>query len=416
MADPHTSPPATPRRILTVTELNQRLRRCLQERFASVWVSGEVSDLARPRSGHIYLSLKDGEGQLRAVMWRNNASRLKFNLEDGMQVHCEGQIDVYPARGNYQLIIRSVEPQGIGALQLAFNQLHDRLAREGLFDPQRKVLLPRFPQRLAVITSPTGAAIHDFLEVHRRRWVGAEILVVPTRVQGTEAADEIVAALQLVQQLRPAPDVIVLTRGGGSLEDLWCFNQESVVREVATAKIPTVSAIGHEIDVTLCDLAADIRALTPSEAAERLSPSRTELTRQLQQIRRQLANQISRQLHWNRERVHQLANRPALSDPTRVIRDLSRRVDENEQRLNLCVGSKIQAARQMIEKLASQLEALSPLSVLGRGYSLTRRNADGQLVRTLDDVTEGDKLLTQLADGRIVSQVLAATLHGSLDP
>ena len=208
---------------LTVTELTGQIKSLLEETFVSVSVCGEISDLARPRSGHIYFSLKDETAQIRAVLWRGTARQLKFDLDDGMEVICEGQIDVYPPRGSYQLVVREMEPRGVGALQLAFRQLHEKLSAEGLFDPGRKRPLPSFPQRVAVVTSPTGAAIRDFLQVLKRRWRAMNTLIVPSRVQGDGAADEIAAAIRQINHLNPLPDILVVTRGGGSLEDLWCF-------------------------------------------------------------------------------------------------------------------------------------------------------------------------------------------------
>lgn len=401
-------PPASAdtRHVRTVTELNQDLRRSLQAAFPSVWVVGEIGDLARPRSGHVYLTLKDHDAQLRSILWRSTAARLKFELEEGMEVVCEGQIDVYPARGTYQLIIRKVEPKGIGALQLAFHQLRERLENEGLFAAERKRPLPRFAKRVTVITSPTGAAVHDFLKVHRRRWSETEFLIIPTRVQGAEAAEEIVDAIQLAQQLHPPPEVIVLTRGGGSLEDLWCFNEESVVREVAAANIPIVSAVGHEIDITLCDLAADVRALTPSEAAERLSPSREDLIQLLNRTSRHVKHLLVRRLQWSRERVEQLANRPVLVDPTRMIRDLTRRVDDGEERLNQQIKARFQRLNQTIAQYAGTLEALSPLKVLQRGFSVTQASQTKSVLRSVQQVSVGDRIATRLADGHIHSQVV----------
>ena len=226
--------------------------------FGSVWVAGEISNLARPQSGHCYLTLKDDQAQIRCALWRNAAARVRFDLHDGLEVVCRGRIDVYAPRGTYQLIIESIEPKGMGALELALRQLREKLAREGLFDPRRKRPLPPFVRRIAVVTSPTGAAIHDFLQVLGRRWRGADVIVVPTRVQGDGAAAEIAAAIAMANRLPLAIDCLVVTRGGGSLEDLWAFNEEAVVRAIHASRIPVISAIGHEIDVTLADLVADV--------------------------------------------------------------------------------------------------------------------------------------------------------------
>jgi exodeoxyribonuclease VII large subunit len=414
MSRPLFEPPLSrPRQVLTVTQLNLRLRETLQQAFPSVWVSGEISDLARPRSGHVYLTLKDDQGQLRAVIWRGVASQLPFDLEDGMEVICEGNIDVYPPRGSYQLIIRQLEPKGVGALQLALVRLRERLAAEGLFEAARKRPLPRFPRRVAVVTSPTGAAIRDFLEVLRRRWQGNHVLVLPTRVQGAEAAEEIVRAIQRAQTLRPLPDVLVVTRGGGSLEDLWCFNDERVVRAIAAATMPVVSAIGHEIDVTLSDLAADVRALTPSEAAERVSPSKEDVRAELEGLSRLLVRLLERKLQIARARVDALAARAVLSRPEERLRDLARRLDDWEARLHQSLLGQLRQARQRLLGLAGRLEALSPLAVLGRGYSLTQRHTDGKVIRSAEEVSSGELIRTRLAAGELISQVRERTESSS---
>jgi exodeoxyribonuclease VII large subunit len=402
------NPPA--RHVWTVTELNEQLRQALQRRFASVWVSGEITDLARPHSGHIYLTLKDEQGQLRAVLWRSVANRLTFDLQDGMQVLCEGQIDVYPPRGSYQLMVRQVEPRGLGALQLALLQLRERLAGEGLFDADRKRPLPRFPRRIALVTSPTGAAIHDFLEVQRRRWRATNVLVIPTRVQGAEAAPEIVQAIQLAQRVQPTPDCLVVTRGGGSLEDLWCFNDERVVRAVASCRIPVISAIGHEIDVTLCDLAADVRALTPSEAAERISPAMEDVRAELSAIGRLVAQLVHRRLQLARTQVHHLAERSVLCRPEQRLHDLARRVDEWESRLSRALDVRMTATRNELERWSGHVESLSPLAVLARGYSVTRGLHDGVILRSADQVQPGEAIVTRLARGQLVSHVHSTAL------
>ena len=274
--------------VLTVSELTGQIKGVLEGEFPRVWVSGELTDLARPKSGHIYLTLKDDGAQVRGVIWRNTASRLGFQPEDGQHVLCCGEIDVYPPRGSYQLVIRQLQPQGEGAMQVALRQLQQRLETEGLFDPAHKKPLPPIPRSIAFVTSPTGAAIRDFLEVLRRRWPAVHVLVIPARVQGEGAAGEIVRGIKQANQLRPAPDVLVVGRGGGSMEDLWCFNEEPVLRAIFDSRIPVVSAVGHEIDVTLSDLVADRRALTPSEAGEIVVPSRTEMQSQLSASRRRL--------------------------------------------------------------------------------------------------------------------------------
>ena len=283
--EPHAQGPQRP---LTVSELTGQVKDLLEGAFPQVWVTGEISNCARPRSGHCYLTLKDDQSQLPAVIWRPTMARLRFELHDGLEVICRGNLGVYPPQGKYQLIVQEIQPKGIGALELALRQLREKLAREGLFDPARKRPLPRFARKIAVVTSPSGAAIRDFLEVLRRRWRGTDVLIVPVRVQGEGAGEEIAAAIDQVNRLRATIDCLVVTRGGGSLEDLWAFNEEIVCRAIYHSRIPVVSAIGHEIDVTLSDLVADVRALTPSEAAERVAPAAEEIAAQLAHFGRRL--------------------------------------------------------------------------------------------------------------------------------
>ncbi len=285
---------------LTVSQLTAQIKNALEGEFTSVWVAGEISNYSRPQSGHSYFTLKDDQAQIRSVMWRSAAARLKFDLADGLDVICHGHVDVYAPRGSYQLVIDQLQPKGIGALELALRKLREKLTAEGLFDPARKRTLPPFPRRVAFVTSPTGAAIHDFLQVLQRRWRGVDVLVIPARVQGDGAVQEIVSGIRLANRVVPRPDVIVVGRGGGSLEDLWSFNEEPVVRAIAASRIPTVSAVGHEIDVTLADLAADVRALTPSEAAERIVPAAEEISARIHNYQKRLGHAAQRRVAWLR--------------------------------------------------------------------------------------------------------------------
>ncbi|MBN2476495.1 MAG: exodeoxyribonuclease VII large subunit [Pirellulales bacterium] len=393
------------RHVLRVWELTAQIKDLLETSFPSVWVTGEISNLSRPRSGHVYLTLKDDRAQLRAILWRNTADRLRFDLHDGLEAICRGHLDVYAPRGSYQFVVEQIEPKGIGTLELAFRQLREKLGREGLFEPGRKRPLPDFVRRIAVVTSPSGAAIHDFLQVLGRRWRGADVLVVPTRVQGEGAAEEIAAAIALVQRLRAPIDCLVVTRGGGSLEDLWAFNEEPVVRAIAASPIPVVSAIGHEIDVTLSDLAADVRALTPSEAAELVTPDTAELVARLRQYQRQLLAALRTRATAARTRWNTLAQHHTLRRPFQRIHDLSRRLDELEGRGSRAVRGRARHARQQADRLAAQLESLSPLGVLSRGYSLTQRTTDGRLVRNAADLALGEQITSQFACGEAVSRV-----------
>ena len=391
--------------VWSVTELTQQIKEQLESEFPAVWVSGELSDLARPRSGHVYFTLKDADAQIRGVIWKGVASRLPFDLDDGQEVLCHGQVDVYPPRGSYQLIVRKIEPMGLGALQLAFRQLHSKLTAEGLFEESHKQSLPACPQRIGVVTSPTGAAIRDFYEVLRRRWPMAEVLVLPCRVQGEGASKEIVEAIEMAGRVQPPLDVLVVTRGGGSLEDLWCFNEESVVRALFAAKIPTVSAIGHEIDVTLSDLVADLRALTPTEAAERIVPAAAEVKAKLATDLQRMSNAIRHHLSVSRARLLALSERRVLRRPGEQLDLLSQRVDDLERRGAKALLDQRQRCQERLRAVATQLESLSPLGVLSRGYSVTRLESTGQLVTDVRSLAGGELLNTRLGNGIVTSRV-----------
>ena len=324
---------------------------------------------------------------------------MRFDLHDGLEVVCRGRIDVYAPRGTYQLIIESIEPKGIGALELALRQLREKLAREGLFDPRRKRPLPPFVRRIAVVTSPTGAAIHDFLQVLGRRWRGADVIVVPTRVQGEGAAAEIAAAIATANRLPLAIDCLVVTRGGGSLEDLWAFNEEAVVRAIHASRIPVISAIGHEIDVTLADLVADVRALTPSEAAELVAPAAEDLLARFRQTEKRLSAALRWRLAAARSRLDAVAAHRVFRRPLERIEDLALRLDELDARANRAVRQRLLLARSQVQQQAARLESLSPLGVLSRGYSLTQRVADGRIVRDAAELKPGDEIVTRFGKG-----------------
>lgn len=391
--------------VFSVSELTAQIKDLLEMAFPAVWVSGEISNFSRPRSGHCYLTLKDEGAQIPAVIWRNTAVQVRFDLHDGLEVVCRAGVGVYPPHGKYQLIIQEIEPKGLGALELALRQLREKLAKEGLFEPARKRPLPRFVKRIAVVTSPTGAAIRDFLEVLRRRWAGADVLVVPVRVQGEGAAQEIAAAVEQVNRLTGEFDCIVVTRGGGSLEDLWAFNEEIVVRAIYASRIPVVSAVGHEIDVTLSDLVADVRALTPSEAAERIAPAASEMTALLGQYARRLVTALRSRAAAARARLEALAGRRAFRRPFERLQEHSRRLDEMELRMHRAARGRLRLAGRQVEAIAGRLESLSPLGVLARGYSLTQRVRDGRVVRDASELEPGAQIRTRLARGEVVSRV-----------
>ena len=392
-------------RMLSVSELTARIRAVLQDDFADVALKGEVTGLSRPRSGHVYFSLKDEGATIRAVMWKANAGKLPFDLENGLSVKVWGDVEVYAPRGEYQVIARRIEPEGVGALELAFRQIVERLRAEGLFDPERKRALPRYPSRIVVVSSPTGAAIRDFVQVATRRWPMAEILIAPARVQGPGAAGEIADAIALANRVIGA-DFVVLARGGGSLEDLWAFNEEVVARAIFGSALPVVSAIGHEVDVTVSDLVADLRALTPTDAANRCVPDADELRMTLDLLGRRMARSVSEPIARARLRLQSLSDR---SDRALALRSDRARTSlaRLSERLDCSIHSAFSHRRDCLARLAAQLEALSPLKVLSRGYSLTLLDDGSTVVRSSSDVKPGDLLRTRLADGTITSRVIS---------
>jgi len=389
--------------VLSVSQLTEQIKVLMEDCFPIVWVAGEISNFSRPQSGHCYLTLKDERAQIRAVLWRQAAARVRFDLADGMHVLCCGSIDVYAPRGSYQLVIQEIQPLGVGALELALRQLQQKLAAEGLFDPARKRPLPRFPRRIAVITSPTGAAIRDFLQVMSRRWRGTDVLVVPVRVQGEGAGAEIAAAIEAVNRLGAEIDCLVVTRGGGSLEDLWAFNEEVVVRAIHASRIPVVSAVGHEIDVTLSDLVADVRALTPSEAAERIVPAEEEVRQLIGQQRMRLQAALKSQAARVRARLEAVAARRGLRRPLDRVHELSRRLDEWSTQAARVLRHRLEIGGHKVEQFAGKLEALSPLGVLARGYSITQRG--DEVVREAGELAVGDAIRTRYHRGSTVSRV-----------
>ena len=394
---------------LSIEDLNQWIAAAIEANIPKVWVAGEITDLSQPRSGHIYMGLKDSNAQIRAVLWRSSAERLKFKLEDGQAVLAYGRVDLYSPRGSYQLVIERIEPQGVGALQLAFQQLYQRLSKEGLFDADRKKTLVRFPRRIGFVTSPSGAAIQDFLEVLRRRWRGTDVIIIPAKVQGFGAAQEIAAGIALAQRIEPPLDCLVVGRGGGSMEDLWCFNEEVVVRAIAASKIPTISAVGHEIDVTLSDLVADVRALTPSEAAELVVPSEVDVLTIVEGYERRLSQSLQQKFDLYRLKLDSIARRPVITRPEEYIAQRAQRIDELGIRIERAIDRTIESMRLKLASKAASLDALSPLKTLQRGYSLTRlvdsQPAASSLLTSTSQIAIGDTLDTRLSEGRVESLV-----------
>lgn len=400
------SQPATPGvKILSVAELTRIIRGLLEEAFPAVWVVGEISNCRRQgSSGHIYLTLKDAEAQLPAVLWQSLARRLRFEPRDGLAVVVRGRIEVYAPHGKYQMIIDEMQPKGIGRLELAFQQLKEKLERLGYFDPRRKRPLPRYPRRIALITSPSGAAVRDMLEILGRRWPAVEVWVCPVRVQGDGAAPEIAAMIRHVNRLR-GPEVLIVGRGGGSLEDLWAFNEECVARSIFESRLPVISGVGHETDLTIADLVADVRALTPSEAAERVVPDRIKVLAEIDGQRSRLESYMSRRLERLRQRLADLEQRRCFRLPLDGIRDREHRLDEATERLHGAQCRHLNQLRQRLEAHAARLEGLSPLNVLARGYSLTRKEADQTVIRSAGQARPGERLVTTLQQGRLVSIV-----------
>ncbi len=434
--------------IWSVSSLLASVQDRLEFHFDLLWVEGEVSNLRSPGSGHLYFTLKDDSSQIRAVMFKSQAGRLPFALEDGQHLLCLGRVNIYRNRGDLQLVVDAAEPAGEGALRLAFEQLKERLAREGLFEKSSKKELPAFPSRIFLITSPTGAALHDFVKTARMRYKGVEIIICPVKVQGDEAADEIIKGLALAEHAAGLGDVIVIARGGGSLEDLWPFNDESLARAIFACKIPVVSAIGHEVDFTIADFVADARAATPTAAAQLVVPDVSAYEERVRLLESRLADVLRQNIREKSQRVHflearlkeprwilaehrlmvdefqnrlaqlvegkrahflnQLASlgiRLASCDPLKYLSGLGARLELLEQSLHTSVERIVESKQTRLSGLAGRLHSLSPLGVLSRGYSLVYSAKTGRIVTNAKDVGIGDKLKVRLARGCLECKV-----------
>jgi exodeoxyribonuclease VII large subunit len=392
-------------KILTIGELTRALKGVVEDAFPSVWVTGEISGYKKHSSGHHYFTLRDAEAQLKSALWRTSVSRLRFDPKDGIEVIARGRLDIYPPRGEYTFIVEEMLPKGLGAKELALQQLKQKLLAQGYFDPHRKRSLPRFPKRLAVVTSPTGAAIRDILKILERRWPAVEVWVCPVRVQGEGAGQEIAAAIRLANRIRTPIDIMIVGRGGGGQEDLWAFNEECVAQAIFASRIPIVSAVGHEIDLTIADLVADRRAATPSEAAELTVPDRHELYQGLEETSYRLRSLLGRRLELAQDRLRDLANRRPFRFPLERIHFLDQQFDEWRERLDRSMKGRLSKNHQRLESMSSRLESLSPLNVLARGYSLTRKEADGTVVKDSQQVVPGERVVTLFQHGRIVSRI-----------
>ena len=433
--------------MLTVSALTRQVRSTLEQKFSLLWVEGEISNLRCPSSGHRYFTLKDQSSQIRAVLFRNQAEQLRFALQDGLEVFVLGRLSVYEPRGDYQLLLEAVEPKGIGQLQLAFIQLKVKLEAEGLFKLSEKKALPPYPHRIGVVTSPFGSAIHDLLTILHRRWPLAQILIAPVTVQGDEAARQISAAIQSLNDIGQL-DVLIVGRGGGSSEDLWAFNEEIVVRAIASSDIPVVSAVGHETDVTLTDLAADYRAPTPSAAAELVVPDLSAVRHHLEHHRVRLERSKRSKIAAWTVRVQALSGR--LPEPRLILGQFVQQVDELERKLyekmkHWCrnahvlllmqqssiweknplagihrqhftlvergnrlvrgMSGSIFERRHQLELCMSQLNQLSPLAVLARGYSMVHRLRDGKVLKKSTDISMGELVRARLHEGELICLV-----------
>jgi exodeoxyribonuclease VII large subunit len=402
---------------LSVTALTTAVKARLEEFFPGVWVAGEVTNLVRAASGHMYFSLKDAGAVVRCVMFRGFALRLRFDPRDGMQVVVRGGLSVYPQRGEYQLYVEELIPKGVGAAELALRQLKEKLLQKGYFDPKRKRPLPAYPTRIALVASPTGAAVRDMLEILTHRWPLAEVIVKPSRVQGDGAAQDVAASVRLLSHVhktgRLPLDAIVLGRGGGSSEDLAAFNEEVVADAIFQSAVPVVSAVGHEVDVSVADLVADYRALTPSQAITALCPDRRELIDGLVEWRDRLKEAAGHRVELARRRADGFAHRPAFRKPLDRVRAAEQKLDDLAGRLAKAARAAAHRKGDRLAAAAGRLAGLSPLNVLHRGYSLTRAAGSGHLLRSAAEVQPGDRLVTRLADGEVESQVLKSQPHES---
>lgn len=393
-------------KFFTVSQITRKIRASLEHNFSNISILGEISNVRTPGSGHVYLTLKDKSSQLQAVVFRNIANKIKFELKDGMEVISFGSVTVYEPRGQYQLIINKIEPKGIGALQLAFQQLKEKLEKEGLFDQAHKKPVPFIPQKIGIVTSPTGAAIKDILNIIDRRFANVEILLYPVKVQGEGAAQEIAEAITELNALTDI-DVIIAGRGGGSLEDLWAFNEEVVARSIYNSRIPVISAVGHEIDITIADLVADKRTLTPSEAGELVVPRKDLLLDMLEKLNTRLLQSLTDKLRLSKERLVRVANSYVMRQPFDRLRRWQQRLDEFAQRLNINITHALNTEREQLSGIAGKLESLSPLNVLKRGYTITTRLEDNKSLREAKGLNKGDKIKTNFSKGSVISTTLS---------
>lgn len=394
----------TETRAYTVTAITRMIKTCLEETFFDVWVEGEISDYKHHTSGHRYFTLKDENSCIRCTIWRSVGAGIKFELKNGQHVRIHGEVCVYEKGGNYQLNCRQIQPVGIGALELAFRQLYERLDKEGLFDAERKKPLPEYPTKIGIVTSPTGAAIRDIIQIARRRNDAIELIIYPAKVQGEGAELTIARGIDYFNT-RDDIHLLIVGRGGGSLEDLWAFNTEPVVRAIARSRIPVISAVGHEIDVTLADHVSDLRAPTPSAAAEIAVWSKRDCQEQVQAYLAKMSEELQYCVEQARGELRSVLERPVYRRPFDRIRQHQQNLDDRSRLLYSAGKIYFDKHRNDLLLRVSQLDALSPLKVLARGYSVARRLPHGPVILEHTDVKKGDTIETTLAKGKVVSTV-----------
>lgn len=390
--------------IYTVSELTKYVRAILEDSFPAVWIEGEISNFVLHSSGHMYFSLRDAGASLKCAMFARSNAKLKFKPKDGMKVICFGKLSVYEARGDYQLIAEEIEPKGIGALQLQFQQLKEKLQKEGLFDQKHKVAIPFLPTRIGIVTSPTGAAIRDILNIARRRFSNVEIIINPVKVQGESAKDEIANAIRQFNRLKNI-DVMVVTRGGGSLEDLWPFNEEVVARAIYESEIPVISAVGHEIDFTISDFVADFRAPTPSAAAELVIPRKEELVGLISTATTRLNNALAGKVNRLAERLSAVRDSYILRQPLNLIVQYEQTIDGLHKDIAIRIEHLVRMRGENYNLLAGKLEAFNPLAILKRGYSVTVKLPEGAILKDIGALKIGDTVETKLGKGKFRSKV-----------
>jgi len=388
--------------IYTVSRLTREIKTILENSFPRLWVEGEISNFKRHSSGHLYFTLKDQQSQISCAMWKYRAGSLLFRPESGMKALVEGDVQVYERGGNYQLIVRQIQPAGIGALQIAFEQLKKKLHAEGLFDSHHKRPIPTFPEAVGVITSPTGAAIRDIISVMRRRFPSVKIILYPVRVQGETAGREIARAIAEFNAFGGV-DVLIVGRGGGSLEDLWAFNEEAVARAIFESRIPIVSAVGHEVDYSIADFVADQRAATPSAAAELVAPDRSEVNGQLNYFREKLTQQLLQNIRNDRDQLDAWKNGYGFRRPLDLIYQHRQRLDELQRSITAAATHFLQLKKSRFKNIQQHLHSLSPEAILKRGYSICYK--DGKIVKNIDELQLSDAVKIRLAKGAFSAEV-----------